>query len=269
MPFEPKEINWMTQFSVAGVEIDFETVGDGPPLLYLHGEHYFHLQAPFIERLAEEWTVHVPRHPGFDGRQPPADIRRIDDLGYLYLELIDDAGLDDVTVVASSFGGWIALEMAVRNSARLKGLCLISTVGVKLGDREERDFADLWTYAEDDLAAALFAQKAPDFGDFTEDQMTAVARDRQFVAYYGWKPYLHSPSLARWLHRITIPTHVIWGNKDGFVSPEYGRSLAKRIPGAEIDVISDTGHYPQIELPDETAAAISAGPCGIAASQGA
>jgi len=252
----------MKQINLSGIELDFDKTGNGPPLLYLHSEHYFHLQAPFIERLAEEWTVYVPRHPGFDGRQLPSEFRRIEDLTYLYLDLIDHIGLDEITLVGSSFGGWIALEMAVRNCSRLKALCLVSPVGAKLGDRVERDFADLWTYSEEDSAAALFAQKAPNFADFSADEMTATARDRQFVAYYGWKPYLHSLSLARWLHRISVPTQLIWGDKDGFVSPDYGKKLLALIPGAKLDILSNAGHYPQLELLDETVAAISTGPCG-------
>lgn len=252
----------MNRIDGAGVELDIEKTGNGPPLLYLHPEHFFHLQSPFLERLTADWTVYVPRHPGFDGRQPPSDFRRVEDLAYLYLDLVEQDGLDGVTLLGSSFGGWIALEMAVRNCTRLKGLCLIAPVGVKLGQRDERDFADLWTYSETDLAAALFAQEAPEYGDFSEDEMTAVGRDRQFVAYYGWKPYLHNPSLKRWLHRISVPTQLIWGDGDGFVAPDYGKKLAGLIPGAKLDVISGAGHYPQLERPDETHAAVSAGPCG-------
>jgi pimeloyl-ACP methyl ester carboxylesterase len=254
----------MEQISVAGIELDIGKTGNGPPLLYLHPEHHFHLQAPFIERLASDWTVYVPRHPGFDGRQPPADFRRVEDLSYLYLDLIEQEGLEDVTLLGSSFGGWVALEMAVRNAARLKALCLIATVGVKLGDRDERDFADLWTFSEAELATMLFAGKAPDYAGFSTDEMTAVGRDRQYAAFYGWKPYLHNPSLKRWLHRITVPTQLIWGDKDGYVSPDYGRKLAARIPGAALDVISGAGHYPQLERLDETIAAMQAGPCGVA-----
>ncbi|HAA91010.1 MAG TPA: alpha/beta hydrolase [Rhodospirillaceae bacterium] len=260
----------MEQIKLAGLELDFEKTGNGPPLLYLHSEHYFHLQAPFIERLAKQWTVYVPHHPGFDGRQPPSDFRRIEDLTYLYLDLIDHTGLEDITLLGSSFGGWIGLEMAVRNCSQLRAICLISPVGAKLGERDERDFADLWTFSETDSAALLFAEKAPNFDDFSADEMTATARDRQFVAYYAWKPYLHSLSLRRWLHRISVPTQLIWGDKDGFVSLEYGRKLAATIPGATLDVISNAGHYPQLEHTDETLAAFLAGPCADgAAKQGA
>lgn len=252
----------MERMGMAGIELEVEKTGNGPPLLYLHPEHYRHLQKPFVDRLATAWTVFVPHHPGFDGRDPPSDFRRVEDLTYLYLDLIEREGLDGVTLLGSSFGGWIALEMAVRNCTRLKGLCLIAPLGAKLGARGDRDFADLFALSEADAAAALFAGKAPDFGDFSADEMTATARDRQFLAYYGWKPYLHNPSLRRWLHRIAVPTQLIWGDKDGFVPPAYGRRLTELIPGATLDVISGSGHYPQLERLDETIATILAGPCG-------
>jgi pimeloyl-ACP methyl ester carboxylesterase len=252
----------MERIDMARIQLDVEITGNGPPLLYLHSEHYLHLQKPFIERLAAKWTVYVPHHPGFDGRNPPSDFRRVEDLTYLYLDLIERDGLDGVTLLGSSFGGWIAMEMAVRNCTRLMGLCLIAPLGARLGTRSDRDFADLFALSETDAAAALFAKKAPDFSDFSADEMTATARDRQFLAYYGWKPYLHNPSLARWLHRIVVPTQLIWGDKDGFVPLGYGRQLTELIPGARLDVISGSGHYPQLERLDKTLATLLAGPCG-------
>jgi pimeloyl-ACP methyl ester carboxylesterase len=251
----------MDQITVGGVTLDLEVQGSGPPLLYLHAEHYHHLQQPFIDRLAESWTVHAPRHPGFDGRTPPEDFRRIDDLAYLYLDLLAQLDLDGVTLAGASFGGWIALEMAVRNVSCLSALALMTPLGARFGARDERDFADLFALPEAESASALFAGTPPDFASFNEDQLTATARDRQYVAYYAWKPYLHNPALARWLHRASVPTHLIWGAEDGFVSPEYGKKLADRMPGAKLDVLSGAGHYPQIERLDDTMAALRAGPC--------
>jgi len=138
---------------------------------------------------------------------------------------------------------------------------LMAPVGARLGERDEREFADLFALPEAESATALFAGTPPDFATFNEDQLTATARDRQYVAYYAWKPYLHNPALARWLHRVAVPTHLIWGAKDGFVSPGYGEKLAARMPGAKLDVISGAGHYPQIERLSDTMAALRAGPC--------
>ena len=79
----------MDQINVAGIEMDLEVRGEGPPLLYLHPEHYAHLHAPFLSKLSEDREVYAARHPGFDGRRPPSDFRLVDDLAYLYLNLLD------------------------------------------------------------------------------------------------------------------------------------------------------------------------------------
>ena len=122
----------MERIELSGITLDVEIAGKGPPLLWLHPEHYGHLHRPFLDRLAARWTVHTPRHPGFDGRRPPEDFRRTDDIAYLYLDLLDRLGLESVTLVGASFGGWIALEMAVRNSARLNALGLIAPLGERV-----------------------------------------------------------------------------------------------------------------------------------------
>jgi pimeloyl-ACP methyl ester carboxylesterase len=67
---------------------------------------------------------------------------------------------------------------------------------------------------------------------------------------------MHNPRLKRWLHRIDIPTHLIWGDKDGIVSTTYGEAWRDEIPGARMSVIPNAGHYPHWEQPDAFAAAI-------------
>lgn len=256
----------MERIEVAEMSLDIEVQGSGPSLLYLHPEHYAHLHDPFVATLAQRWKVYAPRHPGFDGRPPPRDFRRVDDLVYLYLDLLDQLGLESVAVLGASFGGWIALEMAVRNDARLSALGLIAPLGVKVGGRNDRGFADLSALPDDAAARCLFAGPPPDLGAFSGDQLTAVARDRQYLAYYAWKPYLHNPALARWLHRVTVPVHLLWGDRDGYADPGLGKQLAERMPGARLDILPGAGHYPQIECPDDTVAILGAGPCGRGAA---
>ena len=240
--------------NIAGVDIDLMVLGDGPPLLYLHPEHYFNRFKPFIKLLSANKKVYIPRHPGFNGDQPPRDFRNVGDLAYLYLDLINELDISEVTLLGASFGGWIALEMAIRDCSRLNSIALIAPLGAKFSAHDERDFADLFALPEDEVNRALFAGQHPDLGTFSTDELMAAARDRQFIAYYAWKPYLHNPSLGRWLHRITVPTKLIWGELDGFVTPNYGKNLADRIPRAQLEVIPKAGHYPQLEQPEATMA---------------
>ena len=86
-----------------------------------------------------------------------------------------------------------------------------------------------------------------------------MAQDCQYLAYYAWKPYLHNPSLARWLQRIDVPVHLLWGEDDGYVTAAYARRLVDRVPDASLHMIPGAGHYPQIENLDETLSAITAG----------
>ena len=249
----------MEILKVAGIELDIDIRGEGPPILYLHPEHYAHLHEPFLAKLAAGRKVYAPRHPGFDGRCPPIEFRGIDDLSYLYLDLLDQLDLSGVTLLGASLGGWIGIEMAVRNLSRISAMALITPLGVKLSGREVRDFADLAALPSDEVARALFADTPPDLGTFSEAQLVDVAQDRQYLAYYAWKPYLHNPSLARWLHRINVPVQLLWGEDDGYVTANYGKNLAAQIPGATIDIISGAGHYPQIERTEEAIAVLAAG----------
>ena len=72
----------------------------------------------------------------------------------------------------------------------------------------------------------------------------AIARDREATALYGWKPYMHDPALAHWLHRITRPTLVLWGEEDGIVTPAYGERLAAALPNARFELIAERGALP-------------------------
>jgi pimeloyl-ACP methyl ester carboxylesterase len=249
----------METLDVRGTILDVYMAGSGPPLVYLHAEQFYDRSLPHLEALSARRLVIAPRHPYFGPR--PADVRTVDDLAYLYLDMLERLDLRDAVLVGASFGGWIALEMCVRSLARIRKLVLVSSVGVKLSDREARDFADLFYLPDSEAFPALFADPArfaPRYGEMAQTEVEAIARERQATAFYGWRPYLHNPGLARWLHRVDLPTLVLWGEKDGFASPAYGRKLAERLPKAEFRLVSGAGHYPHIEQSAAVAEAIDA-----------
>ena len=249
----------METLDVRGVPVEIFTAGSGPPLVYLHAEQFFDRTVPHLEELGRGRRVIAPRHTGFGAAALPPDIRSVDDLAYLYLDLLDRLDLRDVVLVGASLGGWIALEMCVRNCARVAKLVLVSSVGVKFSGREERDFADLFYLPDEKAFPLLFADAkrwAPDYTALSDGELTTLARERQQMAYYGWRPYMHNPGLKKWLHRVQVPGLLIWGDSDGFVPAAYGRALAQSLPTAELKVIPKAGHYPQIEQSDAVVRAI-------------
>ena len=125
----------METLDIKGFRVETHIAGSGPPLLYLHAEQYFEQTRPYLDALAKNWRVIAPRHPGYGAASGATDLRSVDDLAYLYLDLLDELRLDNVVLVGASLGGWIALEMCVRNHARLAKLVLVSSVGVKFSGR--------------------------------------------------------------------------------------------------------------------------------------
>ena len=249
----------MERIQINKVSVELETTGDGPPLLFLHGGDYFAQHREFFDRLARHWRVIVPRHPGFGNSERPDKFRTVHDLAYLYLDLLQRQDFGAVTLVGSSFGGWIALEMCVRCLERIDRLVLIDSVGLKFGGREDRDIADIYALPSQELLRRSFfdpQHMAPDYSQLDDDELTTIARDRQATALYGWRPYMHDPGLHQWLHRVRVPALVIWGENDGIVAQDYGQKLCRSLPDARFEAIQQAGHYPHIERPAEVADAI-------------
>ena len=74
-----------------------------------------------------------------------------------------------------------------------------------------------------------------------DTDLAGIARGREAFTRFGWKPYMHNPRLKRWLHRIDVPTLLLWGAQDGILTPSYGEGWRQEIPGAKLDVISAAG----------------------------
>jgi pimeloyl-ACP methyl ester carboxylesterase len=249
----------MATIDVGGIAVETLVAGDGRPLVFLPGGDYVAQNRPCLDQLARRFRVVMPRPPGF-GRTPrPPWFRSVHDIAHLWLDLLDRLDLAGVTLVGASFGGWVALELAVRSTARIARLVLIDSLGLKFGGREEREIADIYALPADEVLRRQFVDPAramPDYSTLAEADLLAIARDREALALYSWKPYMHDPALVHWLHRVTCPALVLWGDQDGIVAPAYGERLAAALPNARFELVAGAAHHPQIEQPDRVAQAI-------------
>jgi len=259
--------------TVNDIRIDLIERGSGAPLLFLHPGIGLSPAARVLDCLGSRMRVIAPSHPGFGGSDLPTAMTSVDDLAYFYLDLLDALDLRDVTLAGVSFGAWIAAEIAVKSTERLSRLVLANPVGIKVGDRETRDIVDIFAITEDEFDQLAFADPAVgkrDYQNLPEAEVVAAARNRESLARFGWSPYLHNPKLAGRLHRIRIPTLVLWGVSDRIAQESYGRAYAAAIPGARFEPIGGAGHFPHLEQPDvfaERVVAFAAGPAGVEASK--
>jgi pimeloyl-ACP methyl ester carboxylesterase len=242
---------------VGGVSLELLKRGTGAtPVLFLHPHLGLVRSAPFIEALARRFTVYAPSHPGFGRSALPRHFTTVDDIAYCYLDLIEQLGLDRIVLVGASFGGWIAAEIAVKASTRLAYLILIDPVGIRLGTREESDIADIFTMKQgrfDELAYHDPAVAEIDPATMSEEDAFIHFRNRESTARLAWSPYMNDPKLSHRLHRVRVPTLLLWGAGDGIVKPAYGQAYAGLIPGASFATIARAGHFPHIEQPETVA----------------
>ena len=238
--------------TVDGCKIRIMRAGKGAPLLYLHGARGISAWLPFMEQLSAHFDVIVPEHPGFGASDTPEWLDNVGDLAYFYLDALAALKLERVTLVGSSLGGWIAAELAVRSTARLARLVLSAAAGIHEKGLRKGDFF-LWSREE--LVRNLFHdQKLAEEAlkhEASEAELMTEAKNRLTTAKLGWQPRLYNPHLAKWLHRIDVPTLLIWGDDDKVIPTGYGPAFQKLIPGARLEVIKNCGHMPQIERTDD------------------
>jgi len=150
--------------------------------------------------------------------------------------------------------------MAVKSCERIAALILANAVGIKAGDRESRDIADIYAITDKQLAELVYADPAkmmPNPKTLPESDLIAMARSRESTGRYAWSPYMHNPKLKARLHRIRAPALVLWGGADRVVSADYGRAYASAIPIARFETIEGAGHFPHLEQPVAFARAVT------------
>jgi len=240
--------------TVRGHEIVTREGGAGPTLLYLHGVGGASGPlpgdevAPFLEDLARSFRVLLPEHPGYGESERPAWLDSIQDLAYFYLDYLEALDLSDVHVVGSSLGGWIAMEVAIRNTSRIATLTLCGAAGIHVKGVPK---GDLFLWSREEIAENCF--RNPDARAMllgrepTPEEEYLLLKSWQMSALLAWQPRFYNPDLYKWLHRIDVPTHVVWAEHDQVFPRPYADVLVELIGGARLSVIPDCGHFMHLD----------------------
>jgi pimeloyl-ACP methyl ester carboxylesterase len=213
-------------------------------MLILHGLVGAPRSPAWMDALTTRFEVLLPEHPGFGGTSPLDDIH---DYAYFYLDMLDRLDLRRVHLVGLSLGGWIAAELAIRNTSRLASLTLVSALGLHVPGIEPIDY--FWC-SDTKRTHALFhdptlAQRLPPTSEDSE------LHNRASIARIAWNPRFHNPSLQKWLHRIHIPTLLLWGAADCLSPPAHAHAYHRHIPHARLTILPACGHMPELETPSE------------------
>ncbi|MEO6822185.1 MAG: alpha/beta fold hydrolase [Candidatus Nanopelagicales bacterium] len=205
--------------SIRGLSVRILVEGDGDPLLLLNGlTRPLESWGPFRQALSGRRVVTIDA-PGVGGSPRPLLPLSISALANIAVTVLDELDLESVDVLGFSYGGAVAQELAAHNPARVSHLVLASTscgIGAVPGSRD-----------------ALAAFRAPSGAD-SWPRTDAIGALWHSLAISSW-------SSIPFLGAIRAPTLVVCGDHDRVVPPANSRLLARRIPGAQLVLLS-AGH---------------------------
>jgi pimeloyl-ACP methyl ester carboxylesterase len=265
------DVDWpalQRTLEVAGQRVNLlDTGGAGPALLFLHGwSSNWQIFLLNIAAFMESHRVLAIDLPGFGASELPPEPLSIRGYARLVDAVCGELGVERVSVVGNSMGGFVGAELALSFSTRVDRLVLVSAAGLST---EELPHAPLVA------AARLVAAGTPIAARF---ESPVVRRPRLRRALMQWVvryPEKLSVPLAQELvlsfgrpgfvaglraifdyayrerlPEIEIPVLIVWGRDDLLVTVDDALRYAELIgPNARVEIFEDTGHVPMLERP--------------------
>lgn len=240
----------MAQVALNGIEIDYEVTGTGPAVLLSHGYSATRRMWDDQHRaLADRYRVISWSMRGHGTTESPADPARysaaltIADMHALLTHL----GVERAVIGGLSLGGYVSLGFALEHPAMTRALVICDS-GPGYRNAEARE---AWNARARERAAALEARGLEALGRSREVAESArLHRSAQGLAHAARGMLAQEGSrVIDGLAGIAVPTLVIVGDQDQpFLAPcEY---MAKKIPGARLEVIRGAGHSSNLDQPE-------------------
>ena len=255
----------------APVKLFYTDQGEGPPLLLIHGfgTNIFtwrHL-AP---DLARDHRVIAVDLKGFGKSDKPLDERySAADQADLLAQMIEERNLRDLTLIGHSYGGGIALLLALQDDDRVKGriakLVLLDTIAYAQTMPTFFKMLDMPVVSQIGVRAVPssfqveVALKIAYFDDDKIDEEEVNAYSEPLETAEGKHAMIHSArqivppdleSISARYKTIELPTLILWCDHDRIVPLDVGLKLRRTMPNSKLRIISECGHMPQEEQPE-------------------
>lgn len=258
--------------SVAGQPVNTIDLGEGPPLVFVHG--LSGSWPNWLEQLpvfADSHRVIAVDLPGFGHSPMPHERITISGYARLLDGLLDELGIGAATVVGNSMGGFISAELAIAFPERVERLVLVSPAGISSYrntrgtralpalHRGERIVAayTAWMASKSDLVTKRAFLRNATLGLVTRHPgrlpAALAAEQLRGAGKPGFVQALEANLDYDFRHRlpeIACPTLIVWGDQDKVLTVRDAAVYAELIPGSRKVIYEDTGHMAQIERPE-------------------
>ena len=237
--------------------VNASQTGKGPLLFLLHS--LLSDRASFdaiVPRLSQSFRVVVPELPGF-GKSPPVDGGLAAVADRIADAVRDAAAGDEVFVLGNGYGGFVALQMAIRHPGIAKRL-ILADCGAAFSEPGREAFRNMAVASKAKGLSAItdVAMRrlfAPEF----QAQHPDLMRDRReaFLStdaevFRAACMALAELDLRPQLGQVKVPVLVLVGEHDEATPPPMSHELAAGLPQAQLRIIAGCAHVPQLQAPE-------------------
>ena len=236
---------------IGGLDTFSSGQGQGEPVLLLHGWGVTSQSLAGVQEMLGDThrTVAVDL-PGFGWSERPPTAWGTAEYARHVVGLMDALGMARATVLGHSFGGRVAIRMAVEHAPRVARLVLVASAGI----RPPRGVRTRMRVRAVKLARALFSLPVwGRLGPRLIERLTERVGSRDYRAAGAMRPTLVklvNEDLAPLLPAIQAPTLILWGDRDQEVPRSAMERMAGAIPGARMLVFPGAGHFPFQDAPE-------------------
>jgi pimeloyl-ACP methyl ester carboxylesterase len=260
-----------------GARVRVQEVGSGPAVVFIHGANTSGASWAALAAGLPGFRCIVVDRPGTglsEATAPPLDATTLPAFADAFVvDVLDAMDLTSAHLVATSFGGYVALRSAAANPDRIGRLVLFSWSAGLPVERLPAFMRMMSVPGLGRLAALMPANErtvgvifrglghGPSLADgritaadldaylallrYTDTQRNELAMGRALMSpIRGMRDFLLPDAL---LASIVAPTLLIWGERDPFGGPDTARSLAARLPNATLELLPGAGHAPWLD----------------------
>ncbi len=224
-----------SSIAVNGVDIYFKIIGDGPPILLLHGfSGTGSWWDSLIEELAEENTLIIPDLPAHGRSSAHEGSYEYRQVAQDLFDVLDRLDLRQFAAIGYSAGGQILLHMATQQPTRIESMVLISSIH-RIPD-DIRKVLSEWPSLEDNppVVQEYWHRNHPG----GEKQIRALIDAMRSLAEYNGNVEFTVADLSE----IRARTLLILGDRDGFVPLDLATEMYNSIPEASLWIVPSQGH---------------------------
>ncbi len=258
----------MTKLQVNDIQIAYDDVGLGPPVVLLHGYPFNRsLWTDQVDRLSNRYRFVTPDLRGHGESDVGEGVASMDAMAAEVAVLLDALGISRAIIGGLSMGGYVALAFYRNFPARVKALILADTrpqADTEEGKRiRAQQVEQVLTSGMSPIVDAMLPKllspetvsKRPEVVKRIRDMMFQTKPAGAAAALQGMACRDNQTEL---LSKIRVPTLILVGREDAITPVQDSETMHARIAGSRLVIIENAGHVSNVERPEEFNQALAA-----------